>query len=67
MTARIKPPAQNVPIQLADGSMEPLWFAYLTQKRKVLDADDVDNSTPIANGEVLIYNSATGKLEPGVN
>ena len=64
---KIKPPGHNVPIQLADGSMEPLWYAYLTQKRYVLDSDDVDNSTPIANGEVLIYDETAKKLKPGVN
>jgi hypothetical protein len=65
--AKIKPPGQNVPIMLKDGSMEPLWYAYLTQKRNVLDSDDVDNSTPITNGQVLIYNSTTKKLTPGAN
>ncbi|WP_425909034.1 hypothetical protein [Nitrobacter sp. TKz-YC02] len=64
---KIKPPGQDVPIQLADGSMEPLWYAFLTQKRNVLEADDVDNSTPITNGQALIYNSTTKKLTPGAN
>lgn len=64
---RIKPPGQDVPIQLKDGSMEPLWYAFLTQKRNVLESDDVDNSTPITNGQVLIYNSTTKKLTPGAN
>lgn len=65
--AKIKPPGQDVPIQLPNGSIEPLWYAYLTQKRNVLDSDDVDNSTPITNGQVLIYNSTTKKLTPGAN
>lgn len=64
---RIKPPGQDVPIQLADGSMEPLWYAFLTQKRYVLDSDDVDNSTPITNTQVLIYDSTAKKLKPGAN
>lgn len=64
---KIKPPGQNVPIQLADGSVNPLWYEYLTQKRNVLDADDVNNSTPITNGQVLVFNSTTGKLTPGAN
>lgn len=64
---KIRPPGQDVPIQLKDGSMEPLWYAYLTQKRNVLDSDDVNNSTPITNGQVLIYNSTTKKLTPGAN
>jgi hypothetical protein len=64
---KIKPPSQDVPIQLKDGSMEPLWYAYLTQKRNVLDADDVDNSTPITNGQVLVYDSTAKKLKPGAN
>ena len=64
---KIKAPGQDVPIQLKDGSMEPLWYAFLTQKRNVLDSDDVDNSTPITNTQVLVYNSTTKKLTPGAN
>jgi hypothetical protein len=64
---RIKPPGQDVPIQLADGSMEPLWYAFLTQKRNVLESDDVDNSTPITNTQVLVWNSAAKKFKPGAN
>lgn len=65
--AKIKPPGPDVPIQLPNGSMEPLWYTYLTQKRNVLDSDDVNNSTPITNGQVLVYNSTTKKLTPGAN
>lgn len=64
---KIKPPGQDVPIQLPNGSMEPLWYEFLTQKQNVLDSDDVNNSTPIANGQVLVYNSTTKKLTPGAN
>jgi hypothetical protein len=65
---KISAPGQNVPIQLPDGSMDPLWYAFLTQKRNLLDADDVDNKTvPIANLQVLVYDSATKKLKPGAN
>lgn len=64
---KVKPPGQDVPIQLKDGSIEPLWYAFLTQKRNVLDADDVDNSTPITNTQVLIFNSTAKKLKPGSN
>jgi hypothetical protein len=64
---RVKPPGQDIPIQLPNGSIEPLWYAYLTQKQNLLDADDVNNATPITNGQVLIYNSTTKKLTPGAN
>lgn len=64
---RIKPPGQDVPIQLKDGSMEPLWYAFLTQKRNVLESDDVNNSTPITNGQTLIYDSTSKKLKGGAN
>jgi hypothetical protein len=61
-----KPPGQNVPIQLPDGSIEPLWYEYLTT-RGVLDMPDVDVSGGISNAQVLIYNSPSRKLKPGAN
>ena len=64
---KIRPPGQNVPIQLPDGSIEPLWYAYLTQKRNLLDADDVDNSTPITNTQVLVYDGTAKKFKGGAN
>lgn len=64
---RIKPPGQDVPIQLKDGSMEPLWYAFLTQKRNVLESDDVDNSTPITNTQVLVWDNAAKKFKGGAN
>lgn len=65
--AKINPPGPDVPIQLPNGSMEPLWYAYLTQKRNVLDSDDVNNSTPITNGQVLSWDSTAKKFKPNAN
>jgi hypothetical protein len=65
---KINPPGQNVPIQLPDGTMDPLWYAFLTQKRNLLDGDDVDNATTaITNGQVLLWNTAAKKFKPGAN
>ena len=41
-------------------------FAFLF-RRGVLDMPDVDNSTPITNGQVLVYNSTSKTLKPGAN
>jgi hypothetical protein len=64
---KIKPPGQDVPIQLPNGSVDPLWYAFLTQKRNALDADDVDNSTAITNGQVLVWDNTAKKFKPGAN
>lgn len=67
---RVPRPDKSTPVLEADGrSMSQAWFDYFSylDARGVLDAPDVDNSTPITNGQVLIYNSTTKKLTPGAN
>lgn len=63
-------PDRSTPVLQADGrTISDAWddfFTYL-MRRGVLDAPDVDNSTPITNGQVLIYNSTSKKLKPGAN
>lgn len=62
-------PAHNEPITMADGSINPTWYAFFSNllRRGVLDLPDVDNSTPITNGQVLVYDGSSGKLKPGAN
>jgi hypothetical protein len=45
------------------------WDEYFTflGRRGVLESPDVDNSTPITNGQVLVYDSTALKLKPGAN
>lgn len=64
-------PDRSTPVLQADGkTISDAWddfFAYL-MRRGVLDAPDVDNATtPITNGQVLVYDSASKKLKPGAN
>jgi hypothetical protein len=56
--------------------MEPLWYAFFKdvagriaslESRGVLAMPDVDNSTPITNGQVLIFDGTSGKFKPGAN
>lgn len=68
---RIVPkPDKSTPLLEADGRTVSLawdeFFSFLA-RRGVLDTPDVDNSTPITNGQVLIYNSTSKKLTPGAN
>jgi hypothetical protein len=66
-------PGANEPVVLSGGLINPVWYQYFSTmtdylvKRGVLDMPDVDNSTPIANTQVLIFNSTSGKLKPGAN
>ena len=68
---RIVPkPNKATPLLEADGrTVSQAWdefFAYLAA-RGVLDAPDVDNSTPITNAQVLVYDGTAKKLKPGAN
>lgn len=62
-------PAIDEPIVLSGGLCNPNWYAFFTDlmKRGVLDMPDVDNSTPITNTQVLIYDGTAKKLKPGAN
>lgn len=68
-------PAYDVP-PIVDGKWDATWYEKLKlltdlvnelDARGVLDMPDVDNSTPITNTQVLIYNSTSKKLTPGAN
>lgn len=64
-------PDRSTPVLQADGkTISDAWddfFSYL-MRRGVLDAPDVDNTTtPITNGQVLVYDSTAKKLKPGAN
>lgn len=63
-------PGRDVPVLGVDGrSISDAWDAFFSflERRGVLDATDVDNSTPITNGQVLVYDSVAKKLKPGAN
>jgi hypothetical protein len=62
-------PAHNEPITMPDGSMNPTWYAFFSSllRRGVLDLPDVDNSTPITNAQVLVWDSTAAKFKPGAN
>lgn len=58
-------PSAEVPVTNADGTMRQEWrnfFSNLTLR----NLRDVASTEP-ANGEVLIFNSTTGKMTPGAN
>jgi hypothetical protein len=62
-------PAQDEPLVLSGGGVNPIWYLFFQNlvKRGVLDMPDVDNSTPITDGEVLVYDGTAKKLKPGSN
>lgn len=68
---RIVPkPDRSTPVLQADGkTISDAWDEYFVflGARGVLNMPDVDNSTPITNTQVLIYNAAAGKFKPGAN
>lgn len=66
---RVVLPGQDEPLVITGGVVNPIWYAFFTAlvKRGVIDMPDVDNSTAITNGQVLVFNSTTKKLTPGAN
>ncbi|MGJ5022334.1 hypothetical protein [Bradyrhizobium oligotrophicum] len=62
-------PAPDEPVVIGAGLCNPIWYAFFTDllRRGVLDMPDVDNSTPITNTQVLVYDGTTKKLKPGAN
>jgi hypothetical protein len=67
---KVPRPDKSTPVLEADGkTMSQAWFDFLgyLEARGVLDAPDVDNSTPITNTQVLVYDSTAKKLKPGAN
>lgn len=49
--------------------MTPVWYEFFSNllRRGVLDMPDVDNSTAITNGQVLVYDGTSKKLKGGAN
>ncbi len=67
---KVPRPNKSTPFLEADGiTVSQAWYDFYgyLEARGVLDAPDVDNSTAITNGQVLIFNTAAGKLKPGTN
>jgi hypothetical protein len=69
---KIELPGQSEPLVLEGGLINPTWYEKLQKLAAavnggVLGSIDVDNSTPITNGQVLVWNSTAGKLKPGAN
>lgn len=62
-------PAHNEPLVIDGGLINPIWYEFFNNlmRRGVLDMPDVNNSTPITNGQVLVFNGTTRKLTPGAN
>lgn len=68
--AQLRPmPQPSVPlVDTISGRITTEWFLYFQSRERagIANLVDVDGTAP-ANGEVLIYNSTTGKYEPGAN
>ena len=76
-------PGYDVPLVGAGGLLNPVWYECLQniattlnnlsdrttdlEARGVLDMPDVDNSTPIADTQVLVWNSTDSVFKPGSN
>lgn len=69
-------PGADEPLVLSNGQVNPNWYAYLKANENtlralrdggLLGAIDVDNSTPITNTQVLIWDNTAKKFKPGAN
>lgn len=76
-------PGYDVPLVGPAGTVNPVWYECLQniaavandlsgrtadlEARGVLDMPDVDNSTPITNGQVLVWNGTDSVFKPGSN
>ena len=61
---------QDIPaIDPKTGKWTADWYDLLKglERLGVLDMADVDNSTPITNTQVLVYDGTAKKLKPGAN
>lgn len=65
----IKPiPNQTVPVILAGGVINPVWYEYFKSRETVGLANLPDvKLTALADTEVLIWNAADAKFENGAN
>lgn len=65
----IKPlPDESVPVVLAGGVINPVWYEYFRSRERVglSNLPDV-KLTAIANGQVPIWDSSTSKWKNGAN
>lgn len=62
-------PGYDVPLVLQGGAINPVWYEFFNNliKRGVLDMPDVDNTTPITNGQVLVWNGTDSVFKAGSN
>jgi hypothetical protein len=69
-------PGQDEPMVLSNGHINPNWYLWLKsvdasvralRDGGVLGALDVDNSTPITNGQVLVWDNTAKKFKGGAN
>jgi len=69
---KIDLPASDVPMVIAGGVVNPIWYEKLTALAKavnggILGAIDFDNSSPIANGQVPVWDNTAKKFKGGAN
>lgn len=66
----------DVPFVQSNGLINPVWYEFLQNvasqinalnARGVLDMPDVDNTTPITNGQVLVWNGTDSVFKAGSN
>ncbi|WP_340667856.1 hypothetical protein [Bradyrhizobium ottawaense] len=80
MRTKFSLPAQEVPILLPDGSMNPIWyeklkviegfvnlFGYVEFLRPTSPPAAPPTVTAIANNQVLIWDATQGQFKPGAN
>lgn len=76
-------PGYDVPFVGQSGVINPVWYEFLQnvastlnnlsgrttdlEARGVLDMPDVDNSTPITDGQVLVWNGTDSVFKPASN
>jgi hypothetical protein len=78
MKANFALPAQNIPIQKPTGEIDPTWYEKLKTIEAFMnmfayvDFPAATSRTPpasaqIADGQVLVFNAATGQFLPHAN
>ena len=60
-------PAQNVPIQLKTGEIDPTWYGKLKALEAFANLFSEVDPAALTNGQVLIWNAAQKKFLPGAN
>jgi len=68
--AKLKFPDADVPaFDPATGKWNADWYDAISAIKRLGLADlaDYDNTTPATNGQVPVFNTASGKFKPGAN